>query len=97
MNSKIRRHTINGNGFRLNVDLYAEDMAKLPIKKAQLLKANKQLWQGLTKIQQALSTMPDELYALLGDTIAEAGERISDEAGKIGATYDYISDNRGGN
>jgi hypothetical protein len=95
MNSKIRRHTINGNGYRLNVDLFAEDIAQLPIKKAQLLRANKQLWQGLIKIQQALSTMPDELYALLGDTIAEAGERISDEAGKIGSAYDYLSDKAG--
>ena len=95
MNSKIRRHTINGNGFRLNVDLFAEDIAQLPIKKAQLLRANKQLWQGLIKIQQALSTMPDELYTLLGDAIAEAGERISDEAGKIGSAYDLISE-RGG-
>jgi len=95
MNSKIRRHTINVNGYRLNVDLFAEDIAQLPIKKAQLLRANKQLWQGLIKIQQALSTMPDELYALLGDTIAEAGERISDEAGKIGSAYDYLSDKAG--
>ena len=95
MNSKIRRHTINGNGYRLNVDLFAEDIAQLPIKKAQLLRANQQLWQGLIKIQQALSTMPDELYALLGDTIAEAGERISDEAGKIGSAYDYLSDKAG--
>jgi len=88
MNSRIRRHHINGNGYRLNVDLYAEDIVKLPIKKSQLLKANKQLWQGLIKIQQALDSMPDELYTLLGDTIAEAGERISDEAGKIGAAHD---------
>jgi len=95
MNSKIRRHTINGNGYRLNVDLFAEDIAQLPIKKAQLLRANKQLWQGLIKIQQALSTMPDALNALLGDTIAEAGERISDEAGKIGSAYDYLSDKAG--
>jgi hypothetical protein len=96
MNSKIKRHTINGNGFRLNVDLFAEDIAQLPIKKAQLLRANKQLWQGLIKIQQALNTMPDELYTLLGDTIAEAGELISDEAGKIGSAYDLISE-KGGN
>ena len=88
MNTKTKRHTINANGFRLNVDLYAEDIVKLPIKKAQLLRANKQLWQGLMKIQQALSTMPEELYALVGEAIAEAGEIISDEAGKIGSAHD---------
>ena len=95
MNSKIRRHTINGNGFRLNVNLFAEDIAQLPVSKKQLLKTNKQLWQGLIKIQQALSSMPDELYLLVGDTIAEAGERISDEAGKIGSSYDFISEKDG--
>jgi hypothetical protein len=88
MNTKTKRHTINANGFRLNVDLYAEDIVKLPIKKAQLLRANKQLWQGLMKIQQALNTMPEELYALVGEAIAEAGEIISDEAGKIGSAHD---------
>ena len=95
MTTKTRRHTINANGFRLNVDIAGDEIAQLPIKKAQLLRANKQLWQGLIKIQQALNTMPDELYALLGDTIAEAGEIISDEAGKIGSAYDYLSDKKG--
>ena len=32
--------------------------------------------------------MPEELYALVGEAIAEAGEVISDEAGKIGSAHD---------
>lgn len=88
MTTKTRRHTINANGFRLNVDIAGDEIAQLPIKKAQLLRANKQLWQGLIKIQQALNTMPEELYALVGEAIAEAGEVISDEAGKIGSAHD---------
>lgn len=88
MATKTRRHTINANGFRLNVDIAGDQIAQLPIKKAQLLRANKQLWQGLIKIQQALNTMPQELYDLVGEAIAEAGEVISDEAGKIGSAHD---------
>lgn len=88
MTTKTRRHTINANGFRLNVDIAGAEIAQLPIKKAQLLRANKQLWQGLVKIQQALNSMPQELYDLVGEAIAEAGEVISDEAGKIGSAHD---------
>ncbi len=88
MNIKTKRHTINANGFRINVDFYADEIVQLPVKKAQLLRANKQLWQGIVKIQQALNTMPQELYDLVGEAIAEAGEIISDEAGKIGAAHD---------
>lgn len=88
MTTKTRRHTINANGFRLDVDIAGDEIAQLSIKKAQLLRANKQLWQGLVKIQQALNTMPEELYALVGEAIAEAGEIISDEAGKIGSAHD---------
>lgn len=88
MTTKTRRHTINANGFRLNVDIAGDEIAQLPIKKAQLLRANKQLWQGIIKIQQALNTMPQELYDLVGEAIAEAGEVISDEAGKIGSAHD---------
>ena len=88
MSIKTKRHTINANGFRLNVDLAGADIAQLPVKKAQLLRANKQLWQGLIKIQQALNSMPQELYDLVGEAIAEAGEIISDEAGKIGSAHD---------
>ena len=88
MNTKTKRHTINANGFRVNVDFYADEIVKMPVKKTQLLRANKQLWQGIIKIQKALDAMPQELYDLVGEIIAEAGEIISDEAGKIGAAHD---------
>lgn len=88
MTTKTKRHTINANGFRLNVDIAGDEIAQLSIKKTQLLRANKQLWQGLIKIQQALNSMPQELYDLVGEVIAEAGEVISDEAGKIGSAHD---------
>ena len=88
MNTKTKRHTINANGFRVNADFYADEIVKMPVKKTQLLRANKQLWQGIIKIQKALDAMPQELYDLVGEIIAEAGEIISDEAGKIGAAHD---------